>query len=442
MESIRRTTLEKISAFAGIGAGIAGASAIGTAVGSVGVLGSIGSAVGLTVAITTPIGWLVGGAALGATVLYGGSKAIGAKGFSDGDNKAHRIFNSDIEKKLYARLTTKLSYKDTIVAKRLLCKISDEFSEWRDSALDGLDKGTMPATDIITMCCELLEEDVSKHLDGNNFSSTKIEQTIRFAVLMALSDGDVTNDELQVIRDHIVKFFALSPLLDDTEIDLIFSQANGSEEQQEQLKKMSFEDIQVTFVAFFLLIQDDRLKKMMLDFLAEIACADGEISNNEVILYTQFKGLLNAEKNLDSYLEHLENFLKAQNDLLLSRNGNGSEVCEKKIKNALASYAKGIPPERVMCLYDSTLFGKADKGFIVTPLSIITNNCKNMRVIPLGSIYHMAFEDKDRRCLLLYGKSDNDDMVLIAELKCPIEKLKEFNVFLEKVIEVNIAISP
>lgn len=441
-ESIKRATLDKVSAIAGAGAGIAGASAIGTAIGSAGMLGSIGSAVGLTVAVATPVGWLVGGAALGAAALYGGSKAIGAKGFVDGDQKAHRTFNSDIEKKLYAKLTTKLSQKDATVAKELLNKIPDEFAEWGNSAFDGLEKGTMPATEIISMCCELLGENSEKYLDSNDFSSTEIELTIKFAMLMALADGEISNEELQLIRTHIINFFELSLLLDDTEIDLIFSQANGSNEQQEQLKNMTFEDIQSLFAVFFLTIKNDRLKAMLPEFLAQVAEADGEISDNEITLYTQFMGLLNAEVNLEMYLSSIENFTQAQNDFLFSNSGSNVEAYTKKVKNALEAYAKGIPAETVISLYDSTVFGKADNGFIVTPLAIITDQAEDIRVIPLGSIYHIALENEDSGDLLIYGEPDeNNDMNVIAQLGCVIEELDEFIGFLEAIIEVNLSLT-
>ncbi|MEA3522787.1 MAG: GYF domain-containing protein [Campylobacterota bacterium] len=435
-ELAKRSTMDRLAALAGAGAGVAGASAVGTAIGGAGLLGSIGSAVGLTVAVATPVGWLVGGAALGAAALYGGSKIVGAKGVSDGDAKAHRQFNSDIEKKLYMQLTTKLSQKDSKTAKTLLNRIPSDYNDWKNDMNDGLDKGTASATEIISTCCELLGEDSSQYLDDNNFSTTEIELTIKIAILMALADGDFTDDEGILIRNKVVGFFELSNVLDESEIDLIFSQARGTEEQQEQLKAMSFEEIQSLFVVFFLTIENTRLKTMLIDFLAEIAEADGEISEKEVQLYNIFIGLLNAEASIENYTSHLENLTKVKSDFLYSHQGSDSEAYAKKVKNALGSYAKGINNGMVMSLYDATVFGKADNGFIVTPLAIITDQSEDTRVIPLGSIYGAGLSENGD--LLFYGEPDeNNNMHAIAELSCPAEELSEFVTFIEKIIEIN-----
>jgi hypothetical protein len=438
-ELAKRSTMDKLAALTGVGAGVAGASAIGTAVGGAGLLGSLGSAVGLTVAVATPVGWLIGGAALGGAALYGASKAIGAKGFSDGDNKAHRQFNSDFEKQAYMKITAKLSQKDSVIAKDLLRQLPSENQVFINEMIDGLDKGSASAAEIITMCCELLNKDTSEYLDEKSFSINEIELTIKFAMLMALSDGEITDDEVTLIRREIVSYFKLSEIFNDTEIDLIFSQAQGTTEEQKQLAKMSFEEIQSLFAVFFLSIQNNRLKTMLPDFLAEIARADGEISDNEVVLYNIFIGLLNAEEQLDDYLNHLETLTKTKSDMLYSQQGLDTEAYTKKVKNALGAYAQGIPLESVISLYDATVFGKADNGFIVTPLAIITDQAEDMRVIPLGSIYHVALEKENSGDILLYGEPDEDgNMEVIASLGCLSEEIIEFLSFLENIVEVNI----
>ncbi|MEA3522263.1 MAG: GYF domain-containing protein [Campylobacterota bacterium] len=431
-ELAKRSTMDRLAALAGAGAGVAGASAVGTAIGGAGLLGSIGSAVGLTVAVATPVGWLVGGAALGAAALYGGSKIVGAKGVSDGDAKAHRQFNSDIEKKLYMQLTTKLSQKDSNTAKTLLNKLPSDYNEWKEDALDGLNKGSMAATEIISMCCELLEEDSSQYLDDNNFSTTEIELTIKIAILMGLADGDFSDDEGILIRNKVTQFFKLDEVLDESEIDLIFSQAMGTEEQQEQLTTMSFEEIQTLFVVFFLIIEDDRLKEMLIDFLAEIADADGDISRNEKELKAIFDGLLLGEKNVERYVEQLEQLTKIKSDYLYSYKGKDSKKYATKVQNALESYAKGISSNHVISLYDSTTFGKADDGFIVTPFAIITNQAFKVRVIPLASIYRFDIFDSDS--VSFFGA---DDTYALARLNIKVEDTMEFLSFIEKIVEIN-----
>jgi hypothetical protein len=432
-ELAKRSTMDKLAAVVGAGAGaVAGA---GTLAGG-GLLGSIGGVFGLTIVAATPVGWLLGGAALGAAALYGGSKMVGGKGYSDGDTNASKQFNSDNEKKLYMQLTTKLSQKDSIVAKELLSKLSDEYKDFAKYMNDGLTKGSASATEIITMCCELLNEDVNTYLDGDDFSPDDIELTIKIATLMALADGEYSEEEATVIYAKVVEFFELDKILDESEIDLIFSQAQGSEEQQLQLANMTYEEIQSIFVVFFLVINNDRLKDMLLDFLAAIAEADGEISDKEEHLYGIFLGLLNAEKELDNYFIHLEKLTKTKSDMLYSHQGRDCEGYSKKAKNALSAYAKGIPTSSIISLYDSTVFGKADNGFIVTPLAIITDQAEAVRVIPFGSIFQVDLSEDGS--LIFYGEADeNNNMYPIAELDCMSEEISPFLTFLENIVDIN-----
>ena len=437
-EIVRRSTMDKLAALTGAGVGAGAGIATGTAVAaaSSGIMGSVLGTLGFAAVASNPVGWLVGGAVLGTVALYGGSKAIGAKGFSDGDTKAHKQFSSDNEKQQYMRIETKLSQKDAKIAKELLERLPNDFNEYKESAIDGLNKGSMSATEIVSLCCEVLNEDENNYLNKNDFSLSDIDLSIKIAMLMGLADGDFSEDEKMTIKNKVIEFFELSSVLNEADINLIFAQAIGSEEQQEQLLAMSFEDIQVLFVTFFLTINNDRLKNMLVDCLAIVAEADGDISNNEILLYNIFLGLLTSEENLENYQAYIEKLSKSKSDMLYSNLGNDREGYEKKVKNALNSYANGIPLSMVMSLYDATVFGKADNGFIVTPLAIITDQAEDVRVIPLGSIYAIDMKDSDD--LLIYGEADEEgNMYPIASLGCIIDEIPEFINFLENIAEIN-----
>lgn len=43
-----------------------------------------------------------------------------------------------------------------------------------------------------------------------------------------------------------------------------------------------------------------------------------------------------------------------------------SEIPEKKLKNAIESYAQSVAPERVLVLHDATVWGSASEGFLLT----------------------------------------------------------------------------
>ncbi len=103
-ELIKSETLKKFSSLIGLGAGAAGASAISTAIGGI-------SAFGFTLAAATPIGWILGGAALGGVAFYGVSNLISKKGYSEGDISAQKVFSSDVEKQMYFEINKKISEK-------------------------------------------------------------------------------------------------------------------------------------------------------------------------------------------------------------------------------------------------------------------------------------------------------------------------------------------
>lgn len=437
-EFLRRNNMDKIAALTGAGVGAGASIAAGTAIAgaSTGVFGGILGTLGFAAVASNPVGWLVGGAILGSAALYGGSKLVGGKGYSDGDTAAHKRFNSDFEKKTYMKITTKISQKDNNTAKELLNKVPAEFEEWKITAIDGLEQGSMPATGIIQMCCEVLNEDPNEYLNDNNFSIEEIELTIKLGILMALADGKLTDDESALIYKHVSDFFGLNKILDDAEIDLIFDQALGSEKQQEQLFAMSFNEIQNLFVAFLFTIQNDRLILMLVEFLEEVINADGYADDNESLLYALFADLIYSSNLSNDYLTALEKINNSRSIDLYSHNNENKDSFAKKRNNALNAYAKNIVGEMVISLYDGTLFGKADEGYIVTPLAIITDS-KDNHIIPLSSIYAVDFDEDEN--LIIYGEpNENNQMDAIYLFQYGVDEKNDISSFLEKISEINI----
>jgi len=435
-ESINRRHLDKILALTGAGMGAGAGLATGTAIAgaNVGFFGSALGALGFAATASNPVGWLVGGAMIGATILYGGSKAVGAKGFSDGDIKAFRTFNSDIEKKLYMTAVSKLSQKDSVVAKDLLSRIPIDYNEWKDSAIEGLQNGTMPATEIISMCCEILEEDINDYLSPNDFSSDDIELTIKLAMLMALADGEVTDEEMELIKNHTINFFELETLLNSTEIDLIFSQAIGTDEQIKQLKAMSFNEIKNLFIVFLFTMNNNRLIDMLVNFLYDIIFADGVENENEAELYKLFNNLILSKSLIKLYIDDLKEINNSESFDLFSINNSNPDKFLKKRNNALNAYAKNILGEMIISLYDATVFGKGDKGFIITQIAIITDS-ENSNILPFSDIYDVKLDEE--LGIVLYGEPNNNNEMEAIYVMHHIDEKKDIFKFLEAISNTN-----
>lgn len=65
----------------------------------------------------------------------------------------------------------------------------------------------------------------------------------------------------------------------------------------------------------------------------------------------------------------------------------GSQIPRKKLENAIDAYAKGVVPERVLALYDATIFGRADEGFLVTDAAFYCKNfCNETREIRFDTL--------------------------------------------------------
>jgi len=436
-EIINRDTMDAVSLVAGIGMGTATTNFIGTAVGSTGLLGSIGSALGYTVAASTPVGWLVGGAILGGGLLYGASKVVGAKGESDGDAKAYLQFNSDMEKKEYYKIITKLSHKSSQLAYELLNKLPSDYDNWKIEATDGLEKGTMHPEEIISVCCEVLKEDKNLYLKKCTYSYIEIGLALKVFYLIAISDSELLAIEKDLIEREIINFFELESILEKQEIELFIAQSFGSEQQLKELQDMSNHELQTLLTVFFLTINNEKIKTMMIGLIDDIIKVDGRIHKKEVKLFNIYKGLLQSELNLEHYFPFLEQLAGVKSRHLYSVLGENPKKFVEKIPHALASYAQGIPSNMVVSLYDDTIFGKADSGFIVTSLAIITDLSIEERVIPLEMIKGMKIEDNK---IILYSRQDkNDNISSSISLRTvdPTKYLSEFISFLEGIINFN-----
>jgi hypothetical protein len=147
-------------------------------------------------------------------------------------------------------------------------------------------------------------------------------------------------------------------------------------------------------------------------------CIDKEIFYCENSFGEIFDNLFNRSKNVESSMEDcfqkeindIQNFI---NEAKLTRefisnkpienrvykiahiehpNFFGKEISAKKFKKkcskAINSYALGIDPEDVLAVFDDTIFGKADEGFLVTKWGIVSDNYQTIFFSQIVSCKH------------------------------------------------------
>jgi hypothetical protein len=109
-----------------------------------------------------------------------------------------------------------------------------------------------------------------------------------------------------------------------------------------------------------------------------------------------------------------------------------------KLKSAVAAYAHGVLPEEVILLYDPTVFGKADIGFLITSTALyrseasrnLLENGSNLRYL-LKHIKHFNYCDIDK-CFIVNG--DHIDCSLGIKKEVGEAFAERFNSLLSQVV--------
>lgn len=116
----------------------------------------------------------------------------------------------------------------------------------------------------------------------------------------------------------------------------------------------------------------------------------------------------------------------------------GSNIPKKKLDNAIAAYAKGVVPERVLALHDATIFGKADEGFLITDAAFYCRNfCGETREIRFESLRAtQQFCNADESWLVV--KTERDGASYTFRKPRSIDELlpSRLGVFFDKMIEL------
>ena len=92
--------------------------------------------------------------------------------------------------------------------------------------------------------------------------------------------------------------------------------------------------------------------------------------------------------NYSELIQFKEDLYDEFNDISCLYFPHKDSKSKEKLRKAKAAYAQNSKDENVICVFDNTLFGGADDGFLVTDKKIYAHNAyaKDIIVIPFGEI--------------------------------------------------------
>jgi hypothetical protein len=279
-------------------------------------------------------------------------------------------------------------------------------------------------------------EKIEQKLATSNISLVDVEKSIRLAIYIAMVEGDHIIKKFELVESVIVEYFTLDKLLSDSEVDNIFELVVGTKEQEKELLDLTLKDIQTYYLSFVLSIKDENLKSMLIDLLDSISTVESEASTDELIIYNTYVELLNSEVSYDAYQPILTKIDEYRSNYIYARHSEHNKGFSKKLKKALSTYALGLVEDDVIALYDSTIFGGADEGFLITKLGIITTQDEDFSVIPFAMIYNLTYEKGAMR--FFYKKGEAEELIEIACLP-RIDNLRILVNILQHITDINIA---
>ena len=283
-----------------------------------------------------------------------------------------------------------------------------------------------------TLKYEKIEQKLAK---GTNVSLGVIEASIRVAVYMAVLENNDTLEKFEMIENTIVKHFKLDELLDDNEVDYIFELVVGWE-KEEDLLTLTIKEIQSFYLVFISSIDDADLRYMLHELIEKISMLNGEASLSESMINMTYINLLNSEYNNDAYKPVLKKIDEYRSNNIYSRHAIHTCGFNKKLKKALATYGYGLIEDDVIALYDSTIFGGSDEGFLITKLGILTTEDEVASVIPFASIYDVTYNQEAMK--FFYPVEKNEKPIEIASLPRT-DNLRILATILQQIADVNIA---
>ena len=116
------------------------------------------------------------------------------------------------------------------------------------------------------------------------------------------------------------------------------------------------------------------MHRVILGLIKAIAMADGKMDSAESALLNNAIKAFRTISKLKYYECILEN-IDISNGNVFTSNLDNKKFYKKAI-NVISSYAHWLEPEQIIAIYDATIFGKADKGAILTKLGVQVSHSK------------------------------------------------------------------
>lgn len=285
-----------------------------------------------------------------------------------------------------------------------------------------------------TLKYEKIEQKLAK---GTNVPLGVVEASIRVAVYMAMVEGNDTLKKFEMIESAIVNYFKLDELLNDKEVDAVFELVVGDKQKEEELLSLTIKEIQSLYLLFIISVEEDDLKHMLYELMNDISMINGEASTSESLVKLTYTDLQNSQYNYDAYQPILKKVDEYRSNSIYARQAKHTSGFYKKLKKALATYGYGLIEDDVIALYDSTIFGGADEGFLITIYGILTTQDEMVSVIPFASIYKVTYDNDAMK--FFYKVEEDEEPIEIASLP-RIDNLRILATILQQIADVNIAL--
>ncbi|MCK5293420.1 MAG: hypothetical protein KAJ49_02125 [Arcobacteraceae bacterium] len=247
--------------------------------------------------------------------------------------------------------------------------------------------------------------------EKTNINLLELKMSVKLLVSIAMLNVENIEKKFELITDSIVEYFNLESVLESGDIAYIFLLVVDNKD--DKLWDITLKEVQTFYLAFVLGIEDRELKTKLFYVLEEVLKLSNTVIIEEEFAKDTYAHLLHSDNNQEEYEPILEKIDNHHSTYLYSKNGLKPETFSKKVNKALNSYAKDIYENDVISLYDNTIFGGADEGFIITKLGILTTQDEDISVIPFSIIYKVTY-DKDG--MTFYSIEEDNNELKIAYL--------------------------